>query len=104
VHEFQDAVVQTQLFLGYVDRVRTEYNLLEPYRYYDFHDTIVSFRDLIAGVVRVCRLFISNWVRFHWFQKKNRRMAQQAQQSEDQDDAVWDANNGNESDHEQWVV
>ena len=33
VVEFQDAVVQTQLFLGYVDRVRTEYNCLEPYRF-----------------------------------------------------------------------
>lgn len=32
VVEFQDAVVQTQLFLGFVDKVRTEYNHLEPFR------------------------------------------------------------------------
>lgn len=53
--EFQDAVVQTQLFLGYVDRVRTEYNCLEPYR-----------------------IFISDWVSYRW----RLRMQQQLEKLE----------------------
>ena len=40
--EFQEAVVQTQLFVGFVDKIRLEHKSLEPYR--TFLCDWISFR------------------------------------------------------------